>query len=97
MIICNMTTIIYHESFFTIWISYWLEATESSSEDEEDDLEDERMRQEAVAEKERGNSFFKLGNYDMAIEKYTRGQTVHSNCIYWLIDWFISWLIDLIN
>ena len=44
---------------------------DSSSEDEE--LQDERKLVEAVAEKERGNEWLKKGNYDKAIEKYTRG------------------------
>jgi hypothetical protein len=36
-------------------------------------LEDERLRQQAVAERERGNALFKAGKYDLAVEKYTAG------------------------
>jgi hypothetical protein len=36
-------------------------------------LEDERLRQQAVAERERGNALFKGGKYDLAVEKYTAG------------------------
>ncbi len=37
-------------------------------------MEDERLRQQAVAERERGNALFKAGKYDLAVEKYTAGQ-----------------------
>ena len=30
---------------------------------------------QAAAEKERGNTYFKQGNYDKAIERYTAGQS----------------------
>ncbi len=36
-------------------------------------MEDERLRQQAVAERERGNALFKAGKYDQAVEKYTAG------------------------
>ncbi len=36
-------------------------------------MEDERLRQQAVAERERGNALFKAGKYDLAVEKYTAG------------------------
>ena len=52
-----------------------------SSEDEED-VADERLRVEAEAEKERGNAAFKAGNWDKAIEKYTRGMQLDpANCV----------------
>ena len=56
------------------------EAEESSDDDEEDlneqeEIEDEMKKVEAVAEKERGNDLFKKGEYDKAIERYTRGKT----------------------
>ena len=55
------------------------EEAEESSEDEEDldeveEIEDEMKKVEAVAEKERGNDWFKKGDYDKAIERYTRGR-----------------------
>ena len=55
------------------------EEAEESSEDEEDlneqeEIEDEMKKVEAVAEKERGNDLFKKGEYDKAIEHYTRGR-----------------------
>jgi hypothetical protein len=47
---------------------------QDDEEDElEEELEDERLRQQAVAERERGNSLFKAGKYDLAVEKYTAG------------------------
>ena len=48
----------------------------SSSESEgeaEEELELERKAMEAVAEKDRGNSWLQKGNYDKAIEHYTKG------------------------
>ncbi len=43
-------------------------------EDEEDDfLQESRLLQQATVEKERGNDYFRAGNYDSAIERYTRG------------------------
>eukprot|EP00092_Neocalanus_flemingeri_P016263 GFUD01017608.1.p1 GENE.GFUD01017608.1~~GFUD01017608.1.p1 ORF type:complete len:533 (+),score=180.88 GFUD01017608.1:197-1600(+) len=43
---------------------------------EEEELENERLMVEAVAEKDRGNEWFKNGNFDKAIERYTRGMTL---------------------
>ena len=40
-------------------------------------VNDERKRVEAVAEKERGNAAFKAGKWDQAIERYTRGGRKH--------------------
>jgi len=49
---------------------------------DEEEMELERKRVEAVAEKERGNAAFKAGNWDKAIEKYTRGlQLDPENCV----------------
>jgi len=46
---------------------------EDEEEELEEELEDERLRQQAVAERERGNALFKAGKYDLAVEKYTAG------------------------
>jgi len=43
---------------------------------EEEELENQRLMVEAVSEKDRGNDWFKKGNYDKAIERYTRGMTL---------------------
>merc|ERR1719427_1193803 len=43
---------------------------------EEEELENERLKVEAMAEKDRGNEWFKKGNYDKAIERYTRGMNL---------------------
>ena len=52
------------------------------SSEEEEDVTDERLRVEAEAEKERGNAAFKAGNWDKAIEKYTRGMQLDpTNCV----------------
>jgi len=50
---------------------------ETSSEDE-DELHLQRKIQEANMEKEKGNECFKLGNYDTAINHYTRGMMCDS-------------------
>lgn len=58
--------------------------SEESDEDlsEEEELEGERLRLEAVAEKDKGNNFFKAGKWDQAIEKYTRGMQLDPmNCM----------------
>ena len=47
---------------------------EEGNTSEEEELENERLMVEAVAEKDRGNEWFKNGNYDKAIERYTRGK-----------------------
>ena len=49
------------------------EVTSSSESEEEEELEMERKKMEAVAEKDRGNSWLQKGNYDKAIEHYTKG------------------------
>ena len=54
---------------------------ESDLEDEED-IGDEMKRVEAVAEKERGNDWFKKGDYDKAIERYTKGNDNDSKRIF---------------
>ena len=58
---------------------------ESDLEDEED-IGDEMKRVEAVAEKERGNDWFKKGDYDKAIERYTKGNDSDSKFFlkYWI-------------
>ena len=53
-----------------------LELLTCNQEYEEEELEDERLKQQAVAERERGNASFKAGNYEMAIEKYTAGTVI---------------------
>ena len=53
-------------------------AEEKEEEDEEEEMAEESRRVEAVAEKERGNTAFKAGNWDRAIERYTRGEVKHS-------------------
>ena len=59
-----------------------IEKSPSSEEEgytsEEEELEHQKMVVEAVAEKERGNEWFKKGNYDKAIERYTRGKKLKS-------------------
>ena len=56
------------------------EVEKSGTEDEgghtseEEELENQRLMVEAVSEKDRGNDWFKKGNYDKAIERYTRGE-----------------------
>ena len=47
--------------------------SEEEEELEEDEKEMERKKMEAVAEKDRGNSWLQKGNYDNAIEHYTKG------------------------
>ena len=49
-------------------------AEEEGDDEEEEEMAEERRRVEAVAEKERGNTAFKAGNWDRAIERYTRGE-----------------------
>ena len=53
------------------------DVTSSEGEEEEleaeEELELERKAVEAVAEKDRGNSWLQKGNYDKAIEHYTKG------------------------
>merc|ERR1719228_1678154 len=49
------------------------ESEECEDSDEAEMIENERLKQEAIAEKERGNQFFKAGKWDQAIEKYTAG------------------------
>jgi len=49
---------------------------EDGNTSEEEELENERLMVEAVAEKDRGNDWFKKGNYDKAIERYTRGMNL---------------------
>jgi len=54
-----------------------VEKTENESEDSDgEELEDERKKIEAIAEKDRGNEWFKKGDYDKAIEKYTKGMSL---------------------
>jgi len=57
-----------------------VEKSDAEDEDgytsEEEELENQKLMVEAVAEKERGNDWFKKGNYDKAIERYTRGMTL---------------------
>merc|ERR1719308_772719 len=58
------------------------EVEKSGTEDEggytseEEELENQRLMVEAVSEKDRGNDLFKKGNYDKAIERYTRGMNL---------------------
>jgi hypothetical protein len=47
---------------------------EEGNTSEEEELENQKLLVEAVAEKDRGNDWFKKGNYDKAIERYTRGK-----------------------
>merc|ERR1712032_221622 len=48
----------------------------------DEEVDDERKRVEAVAEKERGNTAFKAGKWDQAIERYTRGMQLDPyNCV----------------
>jgi len=59
------------------------EASASSSDEEmemEEVMQDERLKQQAVAEKERGNEFFKQGKLDKAIERYTAGMQCNPYC-----------------
>jgi len=57
-------------------------AEEKEEEDEEEEMAEESRRVEAVAEKERGNTAFKAGNWDRAIERYTRGMQLDpANCV----------------
>ena len=49
-----------------------------TSEDEE--LEYQKLVLEAVSEKDRGNEWFKKGNFDKAIERYTRGTLEYISC-----------------
>lgn len=46
---------------------------EEDSEDEDEEVTVARLMQQALVEKERGNEFFKEGNFDQAINCYTRG------------------------
>ena len=50
-----------------------VEKEDKEEETEDEEVDDERKRVEAVAEKERGNAAFKVGKWDQAIERYTRG------------------------
>jgi len=43
---------------------------------EEEEMEKQKLMIEAIAEKDRGNDWFKKGNYDKAIERYTKGMTL---------------------
>uniref|UniRef100_A0A0B8RWG4 RNA polymerase II-associated protein 3 n=1 Tax=Philothamnus irregularis TaxID=1899461 RepID=A0A0B8RWG4_9SAUR len=43
------------------------------TEDEPKQLEEEQLKQKAMAEKDLGNRYFKEGKYEIAIECYTRG------------------------
>merc|ERR1719308_265934 len=58
------------------------EVEKSGTEDEggytseEEELENQRLMVEAVSEKDRGNDWFKKGDYDKAIEKYTKGMSL---------------------
>ncbi len=54
-------------------MKYYFYIQEDEEEELEEELEDERLRQQAVAERERGNALFKAGKYDLAVEKYTAG------------------------
>ena len=54
------------------------DVTSSSESEEEEEVEEDekemvRKKMEAVAEKDRGNSWLQKGNYDKAIEHYTKG------------------------
>jgi len=49
---------------------------EDGDTSEEEELVAQKLLVEAVAEKDRGNEWFKKGNYDKAIERYTRGMTL---------------------
>ena len=57
-------------------------SSDESDLEEEDDIGDEMKRVEAVAEKERGNDWFKKGDYDKAIERYTKGNDNDSKRIF---------------
>ena len=61
-----------------------VEKNETEDEDgytsEEEELENQRLMVEAVSEKDRGNDWFKKGNYDKAIERYTRGEQLLKHC-----------------
>ena len=46
------------------------------ADSEEEELEDQRRKVEAIAEKERGNDWLKKGDYSKAIERYTAGMTL---------------------
>ena len=50
---------------------------ESDGEDSEvEELEDQRRKVEAIAEKDRGNDWLKKGDYSKAIERYTAGMAL---------------------
>jgi len=49
------------------------EDEEEEDSEEAEELENERLATEAIAEKERGNQYFKAGNWDQAIEHYSKG------------------------
>ena len=69
-------------SDYAAWDKFDIEAACEEVEKEEEDegdtgdeeVDEERKRVEAVAEKERGNTAFKAGKWDQAIERYTRGE-----------------------
>ena len=52
------------------------EAGSEGSDSEAEELEDQRRKVEAVAEKERGNDWLKKGDYRKAIERYTAGMAL---------------------
>ena len=59
---------------------------EDGDTSEEEELVAQKLLVEAVAEKDRGNEWFKKGNYDKAIERYTRGEKYNGqNYKSWLL------------
>jgi len=53
---------------------------ETSSGEEDELMENARLKQQAVAERERGNTLFKQAKYDKAIERYTAGIQIDPYC-----------------
>eukprot|EP00088_Acartia_fossae_P002640 TRINITY_DN11095_c0_g1_i12.p1 TRINITY_DN11095_c0_g1~~TRINITY_DN11095_c0_g1_i12.p1 ORF type:complete len:671 (-),score=174.31 TRINITY_DN11095_c0_g1_i12:480-2465(-) len=56
------------------------EDSDGSSSEEDEQIENLRLKQQAIAERERGNSFFKQKNFDKAIEKYSAGMQIDPYC-----------------
>merc|ERR1719354_519412 len=54
--------------------------SESSGDEIDEEMENARLKQQALAERERGNTFFKQGKYDKAIERYTAGIQIDPYC-----------------